>query len=386
VAVEPSRGAVALSDGGTLDFDNLLIATGSSPVRPPVPGLDLPGVEPLWSLAQTGRVLQYAAAVEALGRTPRVALVGAGFIGCIVLNAMYKRKWQLAVVEREAHLLPRMLDTTAADHAQRWLAGRDIPIHLGCTVRQIRQQADGTKAIDLSDGQSLTADVVILATGTRPNLELLHGSGIATDEAILVNERMQTNFPHVYAAGDVAQGPVLLGTAHALHPIQPTAVDHGRVAGANMAGHEVHYPGSLAMNVVDLCGLQCASFGRRDDTAAEATTIDNRAGFIYRKLLWRDDRISGALFAGRAGDLGMLTDVGMVKGLMQTQTRLGPWKPYLRDNPFDIRRAYIGCGVAAKLVGTTLLGRPAEARGFRFGAAEPEVTAGAAHAVFVAKA
>lgn len=386
VAVDPARGSVALSDGGALDFDNVLIATGSSPVRPPVPGVDLPGVEPLWSLAQTGRVLRYAAAVEASGRTPRVVLVGAGFIGCIVLNAMHKRKWELAVVEREAHLLPRMLDTTAADHAQRWLAGRNVPMHLGCTVRRIRLQADATKAVDLSDGQSLTADVVILATGIRPNLELLHGSGIATDDAILVNERMQTNFPHVYAAGDVAQGPVLSGSSRAVHPIQPTAVDHGRVAGANMAGHEVRYPGSLAMNVVDLCGLQCASFGRWDDAAAEATTIDHRAGFIYRKLLWRDDRISGALFAGRAGDLGMLTDVGMVKGLMQTQTGLGPWKQYLRDNPFDIRRAYVGCGVATKLVGTTLLGRPSAARLFRFGAAEPEAAASAAHAVFLANA
>ena len=88
---------------------------------------------------------------------------------------------------------------------------------------------------------------------------------------------------------------------------------------------------------------------------------------------------------GRANDLGMLTDVGMIKGLMQTQTALGPWKKFLQDNPFDIRRAYVACGVAAKLVGTTLLGRPAEARQFRFGAAEATVPANPAHAVFVAR-
>ena len=226
---------------------------------------------------------------------------------------------------------------------------------------------------------------MILATGIRPNLDLLDGSGIATGEAILVNDRMQTNFPHVYAGGDVAQGPVLFGAGNAVHPIQPTAVDHGRVAGANMAGHEVHYPGSLLMNVVDICGIQGASFGRWNDAAAEAMTIDNPAGFVYRKLLWSDDRITGAIFAGRANDMGMLTDVGMVKGLMQTQTRLGPWKKYLQDNPFDIRRAYVGCGVAAKLVGTALLGRPAKARQYRFGSAEPKVPTNAAHAVFVAK-
>jgi len=384
-AVDPLGKTVTLGDGNKLNFDNLLIATGSSPLRPPIPGADLPGVEPLWSLAHTDRVLKYADSLQPAGRTPRVVLVGAGFIGFIVLNAMYKRKWALAVVEREGQVLPRMLDAPAADHVLRWLGTRDIAVHCGATVRAIRQQADGTKAVELSDGRSLSADIVILATGIRPNLDLLQGSGIATGEAILVNDRMQTNFPHVYAGGDVAQGPVLLGAENAVHPIQPTAVDHGRVAGANMAGHEVHYPGSLLMNVVDICGLQGASFGRWDDAAAEAMTIDNPAGFIFRKLIWSDDRISGAIFAGRANDLGMLTDIGMVKGLMQTQTGLGPWKKYLRDNPFDIRRAYVASGVAAKLVGTALLGRPAKARQFHFGSPEAKVPANAAHAVFVAR-
>jgi NAD(P)H-nitrite reductase large subunit len=382
-AIDPQRSVVTLSDGGKLDFDNLLIATGSSPLRPPISGADLPGVTPLWTLADTDRVLKYAASLQTAGRMPRVVLVGAGFIGFIVLNAMYKRKWHLAVVERERQVLPRMLDASGADHVLRWLGARDIPVHCGAPVRQIRQEADGTKAVLLSDGRSLTADLVILATGIRPNLGLVQGSGIATGEGILVNDRMQTNFPHVYAGGDVAQGPVLFGSENAIHPIQPTAVDHGRVAGANMSGHEVHYPGSLLMNVVDICGIQGASFGRWSDAAAEATTIDNPAGYIYRKLLWTDDRISGAIFAGRANDMGMLTDVGMVKGLLQTQTRLGPWKKYLHDNPFDIRRAYVASGAAAKLAGTALLGRPAKPRGFRFGAAEPSVPANAAHTVFV---
>jgi len=385
VAVDPLGKTVTLDDGSTLDFDDLLIATGSSPVRPTIGGADLPGVAPLWSLADTGRVLEYAQSLEPAGRTPRVVLVGAGFIGFIVLNAMHKRQWQLAVVEREGQVLPRMLDAAGADHARRWLAMHKVAVHCGVTVRQIAQQADGAKAVELSDGRSLAADIVILATGIRPNLDLVQGSGLATGEAIVVNDRMQTNFPHVYAAGDVAQGPALFGGENVVHPIQPTAVDHGRVAGANMAGHAARYPGSLSMNVVDVCGLQAASFGGWNDAAAEVMAIDNPAGFIYRKLLLTDDRISGAIFAGRANDLGMLTDVGMVKGFIQTQTRLGPWKAYLRDHAFDIRRAFVGCGVAAKLARTTLLGRHAKARQYHFGSAGPKVAANAAHAVFVAK-
>jgi NAD(P)H-nitrite reductase large subunit len=384
-SVNPKGKTVTLNDGTKLDFDNLLIATGSSPLQPSIRGADLPGVQPLWSLADTDRVLKFAESLQPAGRIPRVVLIGAGFIGFIVLNAMYKRKWQLAVVEREGQVLPRMLDATAADHAHRWLAARNIPVHCGANVQQIRQQPDGTKAVELSNGQALIADIVILATGIRPNLELVQGTGITADEAILVNERMQTNFAHVYAGGDVAQGPVLFGGGNAVHPIQTTAVDHGRIAGANMAGHTVSYSGSLSMNVVDICGLQGASFGNWNDAAAEPTTIDNPDGFIYRKLLWSDDRISGAIFTGRADDVGMLTDIGMVKGLMQTQTGLGPWKKYLRENPFDIRRAYVACGAAAKLANTTLLGRPAMPRQYHLGSAEPKVPANAAHAVFVAR-
>jgi len=384
-AVDPQGKTVTLSDGTTLAFDDLLIATGSSPLRPSIPGADLPGVDPLWSLADTDRVLKHAAALQPAGRPPRVVLVGAGFIGMIVLNAMHKRQWSLAVVEREAQVLPRMLDTAGADHARRWLTTQRIPVHCGVTVTQIRPLPDGTRDVALSDGRSLAADIVIVATGIRPNLDLLKGSGIATDEAILVDDRMQTNFPHVYAGGDVAQGPVLFGAGCAVHPIQPTAVDHGRVAGANMAGQEVHYPGSLAMNVVDLCGMQGASFGRSSDAAGETTTIDDPAGFVYRRLVFGADHLCGAILLGRANDLGNLVDVGMIKGLIQTRAALGPWKQFLKDNPNDVRRPYVACGVAAKLVGTTLLGRPAEARRYRFGSAVPTVPPNAAHAVLVGK-
>ena len=99
---------------------------------------------------------------------------------------MARRHWSLAVVERESEVLPRMLDASAAGHARRWLATRNVAVHCSATVRRIRQQADGTKAVELSAGQSLAADIVILATGIRPNLDLVRGSGIATGEAKLL--------------------------------------------------------------------------------------------------------------------------------------------------------------------------------------------------------
>jgi NAD(P)H-nitrite reductase large subunit len=378
--VDPPARSVVLADGQTIGFDNLLIATGSSATIPPIPGTDLPGVCPLWTLAHTEAVLQ---SVKNLER-PEVAFIGAGFIGFIVLNAMYKRGWKLHVVEIAGHVLPRMLDSDGAALVEDWLRKKNVALHCGATVQSIASHA-GRKRLTLSTGGTLDVDLVIVATGIRPNLELVQGSGIQTDQGILVNDRMQTNVANIYAAGDVAQGPDLYGDRPAVHAIQPTAIDHGRVAGANMAGHEVHYPGSLLMNILDACGLQCASFGRWSDPNAETMTIRNPDRPVYRRLLYRGDQLTGAIFLGPANDLGMLNDVGMVKGIMQTKTPLGPWKEFLRHNPFDIRRAYIGCKVADRLARTTLLGLASRSRQYRFQNRQPgpQMTQPQAHQVFV---
>lgn len=379
--VDPKGKTVALKDGTALPFDNLLIATGSSAVIPPIPGANLPGVHPLWTIAHTEAVLQATAKIS----QPEVVFVGAGFIGFIVLNAMYKRGWKLQVVEMAPHVLPRMLDADSAQLVEAWLKKKGVGLHLGTTVQAIAE-VNGRKQVTLANGTKVVADLVIVATGIRPNLDLVQGSGIHVDQGILVNDRMQTNFAYIYAAGDVAQGPDLLGDKPVVHAIQPTAVDHGRIAGANMAGQETHYPGSLLMNILDACGLQCVSYGRWGEANAEAMTIRNPDRPIYRKLLWTGDEITGAVFLGPANDLGMLNDVGMVKGIMQTRTKLGDWKTFLHENPFDIRRPYIAATVAQKLVGATLLAKPSKQRGYRFGSRQPapQVTQPQAHHDFVA--
>lgn len=377
--IDPQAKKVTLQNGQTLGFDNLLIATGSSAVIPPIPGADLAGA-PLWTLAHTDAVLK---ATQGKAK-PEVAFIGAGFIGFIVLNAMYKRGWKLHVVEIAEHVLPRMLDSDSAQLVEAWLRKKGIGLHLGTSARKI-VDINGRKRVSLANGKELDADLVLVATGIKANLELTSGSGIKADQGILVNYRMQTNFPFIYAAGDVAQGPDLLGGPPTVHAIQPTAVDHGRIAGANMAGQEIDYPGSLLMNILDACGLQCASFGRWSDNSAEAMTIRNADRPIYRKLLWTGDEITGAIFIGAANDLGMLNDVGMIKGIMQTRTALGSWKDFLRENPFDIRRPYVAAKVGQKLVASTLLGRPSKARQYRFQDRQPgsQVTDPEAHRVFV---
>src|SRR5438128_2591420 len=133
--IDPRAKSVTLDDSQNLSFDDLLIATGSSPTIPPIPGADLPGVYPLWTLAQTQAVLQMTQGKP----KPEVVFIGAGFIGFIVLNALYKRDWKLHVVEIADHVLPRMLDAQSAKLVENWLACKCVTLHLGTTVENIAE-------------------------------------------------------------------------------------------------------------------------------------------------------------------------------------------------------------------------------------------------------
>lgn len=373
--VDTANKTVTLDDGLSVNYDTLLIATGSSATRPPIPGADGAGVFNLWTLADAEAVLNAASG------TPEVVFVGAGFIGFIVLNAMVKRGWKLCVVEIENQVLPRMLDATGAGMVQNWLSKKGVACHCGVSVTGV-SDAGGKKSVALSNGTTLSADVVIMATGIKPNTDFLAGSGITVNQGIVVDDTMQTSVAGVYAAGDVAEGPDLLG-GKAIHAIQPTAVDHGRVAGANMAGRETHYAGSLLINVLDVAGLHCASFGDWKGDGKETHTVNNPSRPIYRKLIFNGGRIIGATFVGPVTDTTLLNDVGMVKGLIQSQVDLAHWKDYITQNPLDIRRAYVGSGAANKLLATTLLGSASQQRGYRHNDAQPTTGQNAAHQVLV---
>ncbi len=375
--IDPQKKIVTFDDGGTVSFDILLIATGSSATRPKVPGVDGQHVTTLWTLEDAKKVVKRARAQS------RVVFIGAGFIGFIVLNALYKIGCQLSVIEIEDRILPRMLDMASASLAERWLTDKGIAVYTGATVTEIGNLQDGRKSVRLSDGRSLTADLVIIATGIRANTDLIQGSGIQAQEGIIVSDRLQTSFPFIYAGGDVAKGPDLSTGQPAVHAIQPTAVDHGRVAGANMAGQTVRYPGSLIMNVLDVAGLHCSSFGLWRDDGREAMILSNPKRPIYRKLLWEEDRIVGAIFIGPAEDTAMLNDLGMVKGLIQSKADLGAWKAHLKKYPMDIRRPYVASRVAEKLLTSTTLGRPSTDLKFRYLGLKPETRPTEAHKVMI---
>jgi NAD(P)H-nitrite reductase large subunit len=375
-ALDPGAHALRLADGETLAYDRLLIATGSRTARPKIAGLDAPSVMNMWTLADARTFLA----------APRrsTVIVGAGFIAFTVLDGIAARSRQVSFVELEPQVLPHMLDVRAARLLEDHLRGRGIAVRTAARVERI---AGG--AVKLAGGEFIPADAVILATGVQPNVELLEGSGVEVDHGILVDGRMQTSAPDVFAAGDVAQGPVLLSGGRRVLAIQPTAVDHGRVAGANMAGADVVYEGSLVMNVLAAQGVEAASFGRWEEDG-DTCVVENASNHVYRKLVFggaRGDVLVGGILLGPSVAVSGQNDAGMLKGLVQTGVALGPWRDYLKENPLDLRRVYVASGAAKQLLGTTLLaGRAATGGGFRL----PKLAARRArsphHAALVAEA
>ena len=335
--VDTAKKSVALADGGVIDYDRLLIATGACPIKPPIEGIDSEGVENCWTLADARRVLA--------GAQPgsRVVLMGAGFIGCIVLEALAARGVELVVVEMADRMLPRMMDETGGAMIARWCESKGVAVRTGTRVTGIAR-TNGKLTLATDPGDPIEADLVVCATGVSPNTGFLAGTsgaasaGIECGDGILVDHRLRTSAEDVYAAGDVAQGPDFSTGRQEVHAIQPTAVEHGRIAALNMAGAETPFRGSLSMNVLNTLGLVSSSFGLwMGAEGGERSTAVDATRSRYLRLEFEDDRIVGALA------LGLTQHVGVLRGLIQTRVRLGAWMEKLRADPTLVMNAYLEC-------------------------------------------
>jgi NADPH-dependent 2,4-dienoyl-CoA reductase/sulfur reductase-like enzyme len=330
-ALDTGASELTLDDGAKLGFDHLLIATGSRPNRPPIPGLDDPRVQTCWTLADARAIARLA------DQDAEVVLLGAGFIGCIVLEALARRGVKLTVVEMAERMVARMLDANAGSLLQAWCERHGVSVRTGTSVTAVEPGADGL-AVHLGDGDVLPAKLLILAAGVRPNVEFLEGSGIETDGGILVDGYLHTSKPGIYAAGDVAQGRDFSTGKPMVHAIQPVAADQGRCAALNMALKPTPYPGGLAMNVLSTLGLISSSFGAWGGVdGGDSAQLLDRDGFRYINLQFADDVLVGAT------GLGLTQHVGALRGLIQGRHRLGVWKARLRDDPTRIMEAFVGC-------------------------------------------
>jgi NADPH-dependent 2,4-dienoyl-CoA reductase/sulfur reductase-like enzyme len=216
-AINRAQKQVSLASGEVLAYDKLLLATGSRPVAPPIPGMDLPGIFSCWTLADARNIAARAKPGA------KVLLMGAGFIGCIILEALAQSGAELTVVEMEGRMVPRMMNDTAGNMIKDWCESRGVKVHTSTKVTGITKGTAHPLSAALSTGQQLEVDLIVSATGVRPNIGFLQGTGLETGQGILINRHMQTNDPDIFAAGDVAEGRDFSTCESSVQAIQPTA-------------------------------------------------------------------------------------------------------------------------------------------------------------------
>jgi NAD(P)H-nitrite reductase large subunit len=311
IHVDDRGRTLALADGSLLPYDRLLVASGARPVLPRVEGLAGPRIHTLWTLADANRL------EPELRPGRRLTLIGSGFVSLQTAWAAQVRGLRVTVLEALPRILPKVLDHKASAllEARMREQGADVRCAVGIErVERHAGEADGVPLrLVLSCGvPSVDADLVVIAAGVRANLEFLEGSSVALGPGgagILVDEHLRSSVPDIYAAGDAALGPSVFGEPHVGHALWPTAVEQGKVAGANLAGRECAYAGSLNMNVAELFGVTVASLGQFVPTGApgeEATEeYDHRAG-RYVKLLYRCGVPVGGIVLGSPEDLAVL--------------------------------------------------------------------------------
>ncbi len=339
-AVDVKTRKVTLDNGATLAFDTLLVATGSNPVSAPIPGMDLPGVESCWTLADA-RAIQARAAKGA-----RVLQMGAGFIGCIIMEALAARGVQLTVVEMGDRMVPRMMGPAAGGMIKQWVEGKGVTVHTGTRVESIAQGAGQTLDVKLSNGTTLNVDLVISATGVKPAIGFLKDSGVQCLLGVLTDAHMQTNVPGIYAAGDCAEAYDKVSGTTVVSAIQPNAAEQARIAALNMArqgrpGQRAVLHGVTQINVLDTLGLISASFGNWQGVpGGEHVELTDAARWRHLSLQFKDDVLVGC------NSVGWTEHVGVMRGLVEDQVRLGAWKDTLLKDPTQLVPAYLASAQA----------------------------------------
>jgi NAD(P)H-nitrite reductase large subunit len=335
--VDVATKTVVFKNGETLAFDKLLIATGSHPARPPIPGMNSAGVHPCWTLDDARKIMALAQPGA------RVLQMGAGFIGCIIMEALKQRGVQLSVVEMGDRMVPRMMGPMAGGMIRDWCETQGVQVFTGTRVEAIEP---GTPLkVRLSSGQTVEADLVISATGVKPNIAFLESSGITCLQGVLTDEHLQTSVPGIYAAGDCAEAFDKVSGKTIVSAIQPNAAEQARVAALNMVGQRAELKGVTQINVLDTLGLISTSFGNWEGVPGgeQVELTDRQANGgkgRHLSLQFRDDVLVGC------NSVGWTDHVGVMRGLVEGAVHLGPWKETLQRDPTKLMEAYLASAQA----------------------------------------
>jgi nitrite reductase (NADH) large subunit len=343
VRIEPKTRRVTLADGRRLSYDALLLATGAAAIPARFPGAELSGVVTFDNMDDARHIMRLAR------RAKSAVVVGGGITALELVEGLRAQRLHVHYLLRRERFWSGVLDPAESNLVESRLIHEGVQIHRHTEVNRIlgkkdwrgRQQVAG---VETMDGRTIKCQIVAVAIGVRPRLELVDGSGIQADRGILVSERLETNVPGIYAAGDVAQALDPRTGKPQLDVLWPVAVAQGRVAGANMAGVPTYYRKGVPVNVTRLAGLVMTligAIGRPGEPDGDLLTISRGDSEIWRgipevlvvhdqhevnrqRLIIKDNRLVGAILVGDQ------TLSGTLRHLIEEQVNIGPILPALR--------------------------------------------------------
>jgi NAD(P)H-nitrite reductase large subunit len=292
IDVDPEARVVVTGKGTFLPYDRLLLAMGCSAFVPPIAGAVRPGVFTL-------RKMDDALAIKDRLRfgDHRVVIVGGGVLGLEVGNNLIRAGNRVEVVEALGRLLPRQTDPEASRMFQEQLESMGFHFQLAGRSKEIVGGEGGIEALRLEDGRTLECDTVIVSAGVRPNTALCERMGLKVGRGVVVDDRLATGVPDVYAAGD------LISHRGVSYGIWPPAERQGEVAGTNMAGGAATYEGSTISNTLKVVGVDLFAAGDIDPAGARKSIIARDPDrHVYKKLVLEDGRIVGAILYGDVKD------------------------------------------------------------------------------------
>jgi len=288
------RREIELDDGSVIPYTSLCLATGSSPFVPPFEELDT--VPEKFSFMTLDDALALDSAV---GADSRVLIVGAGLIGLKCAEGLSGRVASITVCDLADRVLSSILDAECAAMMQKHLEAHGLRFLLGDSAARF----EGNRAV-MKSGKVEEFDILILAVGVRANISLLKNAGGEVGRGMIVNERMETSLPGVYAAGDCAEGVDISSGQRKVLAILPNAYMQGHTAGANMAGGAETFDKGIPMNSIGFFGLHAMTAG-----AYEGEVYEERAEGSLKRLFTKDGLIKGFILIGREERAGIYTSL-----------------------------------------------------------------------------
>ena len=284
-SISPVDSAVVLGDGTRQAYDKLILACGSYAFVPPIPGNALPGVGALRTVDDAKRIL------AAVRPGVRCVCVGGGILGLETAGALAKRGAQVTVIENGGWLLQRQLNEAAGRVLERHVGAAGITVLFNAKTEAITG-AERVEAVRLADGTVIPADLVVIATGVRPNNTLSSAAGITVNQGTVVDSRLATSAPNVFAAGDVAEHNGML------YGLWDPARHQGAIAGMNAAGVATEFGGIPRANTLKVLGVALFSVGMVQPEGTGAVEVAEETDHGYFRFLFKDGRMAGAIFVG----------------------------------------------------------------------------------------